>query len=67
MLHTMSVKEIVSQAVLLVVFSSLFTFFNIDTKFKQKIIHSIGIKNIPTKKDALTTLVSTSKAIFPLK
>lgn len=47
MLHTISIKDVVIQNVFLVVDSSLFTFFMIVTRLRQKIIANIGIKKAP--------------------
>lgn len=58
MLHIINVKDIVSQTVLTVVFSSFFIFFSNDTKFKQNVTHNIGIKNHPTYQDATTIYYS---------
>lgn len=60
-LHIINKNEMVSQILFLDVFSSLFTFFIIVTKFKQNTIHSIGIKNQPIYKNGMTN------SLFPLE
>lgn len=65
MLHTINIKDVVNQNVLLAVGWSFFTFFIISTRLRQNIIAKIGIKYTLMNTNTIIDGTFTSTIIIP--